>query len=186
MPSSKSPIADKELVKRLGKFGTNTYIIDTVIDRAYPELIEIGDNCIITGATILTHNSCTRTVCDGFGQIGKVIIGNNVAICYGSMLLCGTVVGDRSIIAAGAVVLSGTIIPSDEIWGGVPAKRICSIVEYIEIGLKKMAQQKEEGWQIKNLQPGQVFQYRLATNDIKEFGYMIDENALTVKKNEKG
>jgi len=33
-------------------------------------------------------------------------------------------IGDRSIIAAYAVVTMGTRIPPDEIWGGIPARKI--------------------------------------------------------------
>ena len=180
---AKSVIADQELIKKLGKLGKNSHLIYTVIDRAYPQLIEIGDNCIISGATILAHNSCTRTVCDGFVQLGRVIIGNNVALCYGSTLLCGTVVGNRSILAAGAVLLSGTIIPPDEFWGGVPAKKICTIAEYIERGLEKLKKQKGKRLNGKNLEPGEVFQYRLPTKDMP-YGYDIDEKNFTFKKSE--
>ena len=174
-------IADGTLLRKIGKFGKNSYVIDTILDRAYPQLIEIGDNCIISGATILTHNSCTRTICDGFGQIGRVVIGNNVALCYGSIILCGTIIGDRSIVAAGAVVVPGTCIPSDELWGGIPAKRISSIPEYIANNLEKLEKQQKEDWKLNDLKPGQVFQYRLNATDGLKFGYEIDEKSGIIK-----
>lgn len=52
-------------------------------------------------------------------------IGNNVWVGAGSTLLPGCVIGDNSVIAAGSVV-RGTV-PSGQIWGGVPARKIKTI-----------------------------------------------------------
>lgn len=49
-----------------------------------------------------------------------VIIGNDVFIGANCIIGKGITIGDRSIIAAGSVVVKP--IPSDEIWGGNPAK----------------------------------------------------------------
>jgi len=50
------------------------------------------------------------------------VIGNDVWIGYGAIILEGVSVGDGAIIAAGAVVTKN--VPPYEIWGGVPAKFI--------------------------------------------------------------
>lgn len=42
----------------------------------------------------------------------------------------GVSIGDKSIIAAGAVVTKD--VPSGEVWGGGPAKYICSTYEFAE------------------------------------------------------
>ena len=55
-----------------------------------------------------------------------VIIGENVWVGAGSVLLPGTNIGDHSIIAAGSVV--NGVVPPREIWGGVPARRIKDVV----------------------------------------------------------
>lgn len=55
----------------------------------------------------------------------KVIIGNDVFIGARSIITKGVCIGDRSVIAAGSVVVKS--VPSDEIWGGNPAKFIRSI-----------------------------------------------------------
>ena len=96
--------------------------------RAVGGTVEIGKNGLIAqNVTIVAadhlikakeiynrlHYDETRT---------GVRIGSNVWIGAGASLLPGTSVGDNSIIAAGAVVTKN--VPSNEIWGGIPAQRI--------------------------------------------------------------
>ena len=52
----------------------------------------------------------------------KTIIGSDVWIGAGSIILAGVKVGDGAIIAAGSVVTKD--VQSCEIWGGVPARKI--------------------------------------------------------------
>lgn len=56
------------------------------------------------------------------GEIGEVIIGENVWIGNNVMILKNSSIGDNSIVAAGAIV-SGNF-PSNVIIGGIPAKVI--------------------------------------------------------------
>ena len=56
-----------------------------------------------------------------------VVIGDNVWVGAGSVLLPGTRVGDNSVIGAGSVVRG--VVPPNEIWTGVPAKRLRVIGE---------------------------------------------------------
>ncbi len=51
-----------------------------------------------------------------------VDIGKNVWVAAGCILLPGCVIGDNSVIAAGSVVRG--MVPSGEVWGGVPARKI--------------------------------------------------------------
>ena len=55
-----------------------------------------------------------------FAKKRPVHIGKNVFIGTQSIVLKGVTIGDNSIIAAGSVVTKN--IPSNEIWGGNPAK----------------------------------------------------------------
>ena len=59
------------------------------------------------------------------GEIGEVLIGNNVWIGNNVTILKNTIIGDNTIIATGAVV-SGNF-PDNVIIGGVPAKIIKSL-----------------------------------------------------------
>lgn len=49
-------------------------------------------------------------------------VGHHVWIGTGATILQGIKIGDGSVIAAGAVVTCD--VPSYEVWGGVPAKKI--------------------------------------------------------------
>lgn len=49
-------------------------------------------------------------------------IGKNVWIGAGCVILPGTVIGDNAVIAAGSVVRGD--VPAEELWGGVPARKI--------------------------------------------------------------
>ena len=60
--------------------------------------------------------------------MGAIVLENNCFIGARAVLLGGTHIGENSIIAAGAVVHGN--IPSNEVWGGVPAKFIMSVDSY--------------------------------------------------------
>lgn len=63
---------------------------------------------------------------------GDVVIGNDVWIGYGSLILSGVAIGDGAVIAAGSVVTKN--IGPYEIWGGNPAKFIKKRFSDQEIG----------------------------------------------------
>ena len=105
-----------ELEYRVAKgmhIGNNCHIYSSdTIDGIWPWLISIGDNVTIsTNVTILAHDASPNIVRCGTKR-GKVEIGNNV------------------IVGAGSVVSQD--LPSDGVYAGVPARRLCSIEEYRE------------------------------------------------------
>jgi acetyltransferase-like isoleucine patch superfamily enzyme len=51
-----------------------------------------------------------------------VVLGDNVWVGAGCVLLPGTTIGDNAMVAAGSVVSRS--VPAGEIWGGVPARYI--------------------------------------------------------------
>lgn len=92
--------------------------LGAVFDIFFPELIEIGDNCIIGyGATILAHEFLHKE-----WRIGKVKIGKNVLIGANSTVLAGVSIGDNSRISACSLVNSD--IPPNSFYAGVPAKKM--------------------------------------------------------------
>ena len=110
------------------------HIRNSHIDEVNPHLLTIGNHVSIVGSCILTHDYSWSVVKTLTGQIlgnqQPVNIGNNVFIGYGSIILGGTVIGDNVIIGAHSVV-NGQI-DADSVYAGVPAKKICTLTEYIQ------------------------------------------------------
>lgn len=116
----------------------------THVDITAPHLLTIGDHVNLTGPiSILTHDYSWSVIKGLTGEIlgnqKPVNIGNNVFVGWGATILCGTIIEDNTIIGAHAVV-SGRVT-GDSVWGGVPARRICSLEHYRE---KRQAAQVEE------------------------------------------
>lgn len=119
------------------EIGDNT-ILNGVGMTAYKK-IKIGKNCLISSGTFISDTDfhpidpeLRQKVPMGyptdFNQVKKaeVIIGDNVWVGWGSIILKGVTIGDNSIIASGSVVTSN--IPPNVIVGGNPAKIIRQIV----------------------------------------------------------
>lgn len=77
----------------------------THIDGGHAFLIEIGNNVTLTNTTILAHDASTKIPL-GKSRIGKVHIGNNVFISWGSIVLPNISIGNNVIIGAGSIVTS--------------------------------------------------------------------------------
>lgn len=108
------PNANKKFTSFIG----NQVTFDTV----YPELIEIHNHVHITyGSVLLTHFLDTEKQGVKWNK-GKIIIEENVFLGTRVIITKPVTIGKNSIVAAGSVVTKD--IPSNEIWGGVPAKLI--------------------------------------------------------------
>lgn len=64
----------------------------------------------------------TPIIFAGRPTVRPIVIGDDVWIGYGAMVLAGVTVGRGAVIAARAVVTKD--VPPYEIWGGIPAKKI--------------------------------------------------------------
>lgn len=100
-------------------------------------LITIGHQSVISeNVTLLTHDySCTnalRTICEEFktdlSKHAPIMIGSNVFIGMGSIILPGTFIDDNVIIGAGTVVKGH--LQKNMIYIGNPAKAIKPISDY--------------------------------------------------------
>ena len=106
----------------------------TVIDIQRPFLLEIGNGAKITGnVTILCHDFSYSVLRikyhDLLGECaGKTIIGENVFIGMGSIIMPGVRIGNNSIVGAGSVVTKD--IPDNSVAAGNPAHIISSIDDY--------------------------------------------------------
>lgn len=114
------------------KIGNNTTIgYNTMI--SVNERVEIGNNVMIA------HN-CFIADCDGhpldpmrrmnhesvtIDEVKPIIIGNNVWVGSGTVILKGTEIGDNTVISSNSVI-SGKILPN-KIMMGIPARAIKSL-----------------------------------------------------------
>lgn len=104
-------------------------------------LIEIGNHVTITeGVKFVTHDGgmwVVRKIDKKYEKsniIGEIKVGNNVFIGLNSIILPGVTIGDNTIVAAGSVVTKS--FEGNCIIGGVPAKKIKSLDEYIRANEK--------------------------------------------------
>ena len=103
-----------------------------------PYLVEIGEDCLLSGdLNFFTHDGGVKVLnslnfFDGkrMDKVGKIVIGNNCFIGYGTKIMPGVTIGDNVIVGAGAIVTKD--VPSNHIVAGVPAKVICTIEEFYE------------------------------------------------------
>ena len=114
-----------------------TFGVDCLID-PYCWLISIGNKVAIgSRVQIITHDASTKLFL-GYDKIGKVVIGNNVFIGQGSIILPNVKIGNRVIVGAGSVVTED--IPSDSVAFGNPAKVKSTIDEFLEKNRNLMKQ----------------------------------------------
>lgn len=118
----------EDLRKRGVTIGEGTRIYGANIDGGHGNLITIGKNCIISQATILSHDASTH-IAMGYSRVAKVKIGDEVFVGLSAVVLPGVTIGDRVIIGAGAVVSKD--IPSNSVVVGNPAKIIGTYDAYI-------------------------------------------------------
>ena len=102
-----------------------------------PWLVEIGPHCLITqNVRFMTHDgavSVVRRLDDKYKDImkfGKIIVEDNVFIGANTIIMPSVRIGSHAIIAACSCVTKD--VPAGEVWGGVPAKKICTVKEYSE------------------------------------------------------
>jgi acetyltransferase-like isoleucine patch superfamily enzyme len=102
----------------------------------HPEKLKLGKYCDIGAFTLLAcHNGIEigegaqlGSHCAVYSEStidekkGRVIIGRNARIGSHSVVMPGLTIGENAVVAACSFVNKN--IPTGELWGGVPAKRI--------------------------------------------------------------
>lgn len=102
----------------------------------YPKLISIGNNVwIASDVLFVTHDVIHRMLNNKFGEnellenLGCIDIKDNVFVGSKSTILPNVTIGPDTIIAAGSVISKS--IPGNGVYGGVPAKYICSLDSFV-------------------------------------------------------
>lgn len=107
------------------KIGKNTFIGRNCIFNINSN-IEISNDCLIASHVSFIDIDHTTTYGINMNsqplKVAPIKIGNDVWIGTKAIILKGITIHDGAIIAAGAVV--NRCVPSNEIWGGIPAKKI--------------------------------------------------------------
>lgn len=118
---AREPNAEIEIGDR-AEFSNNVVVVSRTS-------IKIGDDFLCgDGVRIMDsdfHEIDPESRHHGPGKTSPVVIGNNVWLGSGVMVLKGVTIGDHSVIAPGSVVSKS--IPSRVVAGGVPARVIKEI-----------------------------------------------------------
>lgn len=88
--------------------------------------VEIGDE-VSTGPYVMILGPRHPVLGREQIQKQKTVIGNNVWISAGSIILFGVTIGDNAIISAGSVVTKD--VPANSFVGGNPARNLSAIAE---------------------------------------------------------
>lgn len=106
----------------------------------YPKLISFGNNVrIASNVTFVTHDVIhnvinNMTINSGAEpipeNIGCIDIKDNVFVGANTTILSNVTIGSNTVIAALSLVNKS--IPGNGVYGGVPAKYICSFEEFVE------------------------------------------------------
>ncbi len=127
---ARDPLAVARAWRHLGvHVGENSYIYRTVrLGRNGKDPIQIGNNCVLTGCTILGHDASTNHQLGlRRSMIRPVKIEDGCFIGQGAIVLMGVTVGPRAIVGAGAVVTKD--VPPDSVVAGNPARVLCTVDE---------------------------------------------------------
>ena len=121
--------------KIFGYIGENVLIMDRKIP-LYANLIRIHNNVkIASNVTFVTHDVTHGMLNTMLGEdkyhetVGCIEIMDNVFVGTGVTILNNVRIGPNVIVAAGAVVTKD--VPGNSVVGGVPARVICSLDEYL-------------------------------------------------------
>lgn len=99
------------------------------IDSAFCDEISCGNNVTLTKDVYILALDASMKKLLGKTKVGKVQIGNNVFVGAKTVILPGVSIGDNVVIAANSSVTKS--VPSNEVWGGVPARFIMTTPEFI-------------------------------------------------------
>ncbi len=117
------------------RIGENTELYNTQIDTLRPFLVSIGNNTLITGTTILTHDASTKKSI-GHTKLGRVTIGDNVFVGLKCIILPNVHIGNNVIVGAGTVVSKD--IPDNTIVVGNPMRIVGDYNENVARNMKKL------------------------------------------------
>jgi len=98
-----------------------------------PDYVRMGNNVRLSECTLFGHdgsvNMVNRAVGATFDAVGPIVIGNNVFIGHGAIVLPNTTIGDNVIIGAGAVAKGA--IEGGFVYVGSPLRAVSSFDQHV-------------------------------------------------------
>lgn len=121
----KNQNSSKKVLYKIGKVNMHNSYIDDLI----PQAITIGENFVSSlNSMIIAHDASLYNHIKKH-RIEKIVIGDNVFLGAGAIILPGVTVGDGAIIGAGAIVTKD--VAAFTVVAGNPAKFMCNVTDYI-------------------------------------------------------
>lgn len=102
----------------------------TMIDGLIPQAVKIGDNFTSAPNSIILAHDASTHIHTKKHRVEETVIGDNVFLGAGAIILPGVNVGNGAIIGAGAIVTKD--VAANTIVAGNPARFICNVDQYIE------------------------------------------------------
>ena len=99
------------------------------------KLLDIGDNTIMSGDVVLlthdgsVHSTAYDEIPDVNGYYGRISIGKNCFIGYGTIVMPNVRIGDNCIVCPGSVVIDS--IPENSVVRGNPARIVATREEWV-------------------------------------------------------
>ena len=137
------------------RVGSNCRLSDVSFG-SEPYLVWVGDRVSATNVTFITHDGSVwiyRKKYPNIDIIKPIIVGNNVFLGYGVIILPGVQIGNNCIVGAGSIVTKS--IPDNSVACGVPAKIIKTTDQYLSknkiffLHTKKLSSQKKKCFLVK-------------------------------------
>lgn len=99
-----------------------------------PKYVRLGNNVTLAGCRLIGHDGAIAVFGRATGRVldkvGYIDIGSNVFVGVDATILPGVRIGSNVIVAAGAVVSKD--VPDGVVVGGVPAKVLCPIADWLD------------------------------------------------------
>lgn len=119
-------IPQKKVLYKIGEVNMH----NTLIDELIPQAITIGENFVSSSNSVILAHDASLYNHIRKHRVEEVVIGDNVFLGYGAIVLPGVKIGEGAIIGAGAVVTKD-VLPY-AIVAGNPARQISTVAEYIK------------------------------------------------------
>ena len=131
--------------RRLGvKIGNNCRLVGRIDWGSEPYLVRMGNHVSITSSSFITHDGGVWLLREEFPKLdifAPIVIGSNVFIGHGCIILPGAVIENNVLVGAGSLVRGK--LRENKVYAGVPCKEIKTIDSYREQSLQNSHETKQ-------------------------------------------